>query len=70
MTDKCLKCGSIDTEEIEAELSVVRGRVMLPVHSVGKIVVCLECGFGSYLVPEVPLAQLRQYALAQLWGSH
>ena len=69
MTKTCLYCGSTDTEEVDAELSIARW-AMLPVHSRGKVLVCLECGFGQYLVPEAPLAQLRQYALAQLWGSH
>jgi hypothetical protein len=65
MTAKCLRCGSIDTEEIDAELSIVCERAMLSVYWFGKSVVCLQCGSAAYLVPEAPLAQLRQYTLAQ-----
>jgi hypothetical protein len=62
MTNICLNCGSIDTEEVYAELSIARGQAMPPVHSFGKVLVCLECGFGEYLVPAGPLAHLRQFA--------
>jgi len=69
MTKTCLNCGSIDTEQPYAELSIARGQAMLPVHSFGKIVICLDCGFAECLVSEATLAQLKQHA-PQLRGFH
>ena len=70
MTKTCFNCGSIATAEVYAELSIARGQAMLPVHSYGKVLVCFECGFGEYVVPEGQLAHLRQFALTQLQAAH
>ena len=62
MTETCLNCGSIDTEEVDVELSIARGQATLPVHSFGKVVICLECGSAECLVSEATLAQLKEHA--------
>jgi len=59
---KCLKCESTELDRLNVELSFARGLVT-PVYSVGKMTVCMTCGFAEYLVPPEPLAQLRQGSL-------
>jgi hypothetical protein len=65
MAKRCLKCGSIAVDTVNAEVSFARG-LAAPVYTLGKMAVCLDCGSAEYLVPEEPLAQLRQGAPSQL----
>ena len=64
MTRACRNCGSNAVDEVSAELSFERGRAA--VYTLGNMSVCLNCGFGEYLVPEEPLACLRQGQTAPL----
>jgi len=59
--DECLKCGSTEVDRINAEVSFARG-LTDPVYTLGKMTVCLECGFTEYVVTEEARAQLRQGA--------
>ena len=58
MTKTCRKCGSTRVDEANGELSLASGKA-LPVYSVEKMAVCMECGFAEYRVSEGPLDQLR-----------
>jgi len=68
MTKRCLNCGSAALDDVNAELSFARGKVV-PVYTLGKMAVCLACGFAEYLVSEEPLALLRQGVSARLEES-
>jgi len=59
----CLKCLSTDVERINAEVSFTRG-VATPVYTLGKMTVCLRCGFAEYLISAQFLAELRRDAPA------
>jgi len=61
----CLRCLSTEVDRVDVEVSFARG-LATPVYSLGKMAVCLRCGFAEYLVSEEPLAQLRQEAPAVL----
>jgi len=69
MTRACRNCGSTAVDEVSAELSFERGRATVPVYTLGKMSVCLTCGFGEYLVPKEPLAHLRQGEAAPVKSS-
>jgi hypothetical protein len=51
-------CGASAARELNAELSLARDKTM-PVDSLGRMTVCLACGFAHYLVPEEALSQGR-----------
>jgi len=67
MSKTCLKCGSVEVDALNAEVSFARGTAV-PVYALGRMAVCLECGFAEYLVSEEPLTLLRQGASPQLRG--
>jgi len=48
-------------------MAFARGTAV-PVYALGRMAVCLECGFAEYLVSEEPLTLLRQGAWPQLRG--
>jgi len=60
MTRRCHKCGSTAVNEVGTELSFARGIADVPVYTLGKMSICLECGFAEYQVSKESLAQLRQ----------
>jgi len=68
MIKTCPECRSTEVEEVNVELSFAP-RTAEPVYMLGKMPVCLECGFAEYRVSEEPLAQLKRAMLFQLRGS-
>lgn len=63
---RCHKCGLVAVKEVSTELSFVPGIAYEPVYTLGKMSICLECGFAECQVSKEPLAQLRQ-ALRLNW---
>lgn len=68
MAKPCRECGSTRLEEVNTEVSFAPQQTQ-QVYSLGKMAVCLECGFAEYRVSKEPLAQLRQCGPAELRGS-
>jgi len=66
---RCHKCGLVAVKELSTELSFVPGITYEPVYTLGKMSICLECGFAEYQVSKEPLAHLRQGATTQLGES-
>ena len=59
MIKRCPNCRSTKVQEINVEMAFARGKAT-PLYTLGKPVVCLECGFAECFIPEEPLAKLRE----------
>ena len=63
MSERCPKCGSTNVEEINVEMAFARGKAE-PIYVPSRHMVCLECGFGEYSLPQETLAKLRELVKA------
>ena len=64
----CRSCGSADQTEFGAEINIhfpgLKNLDKPAVLVFPKLVVCLECGFTQFTVPETELCLLRENAAA------
>jgi hypothetical protein len=50
-------------EELNVEIAFARGKAE-PIYVPSRHMVCLECGFGEYSLPQETLAKLRELVKA------
>jgi predicted nucleic-acid-binding Zn-ribbon protein len=63
MTEPCVRCGSSNLKELQAEISFAQGKAP-PVYTLQKSVVCLDCGFTECVVPKASLARIKENCAA------
>jgi predicted nucleic-acid-binding Zn-ribbon protein len=63
MINRCSECGSTNMEELNVEIAFARGKAE-PIYVPSRHMVCLECGFGEYSLPQETLAKLRELVKA------
>jgi hypothetical protein len=57
----CPQCGSIEVEEVKAEISIARENATT-VYTCRQALLCSDCGFAQCLFEAPILAQLREIA--------